>query len=67
MNERKNEWSDRIVKFWETRIKDRLTQFPEYVIDFVFTGAQHEDIWVIELNPFLPTTGKEKKKRRNKK
>jgi len=46
-----------ITHFFEKEAKPRLEgTFSQYVIDFAITGPSFEKIWVIELNPFLPTT-----------
>lgn len=52
--EMKEDLEMKIKKFWEEKIRDKLVlKLKNYVIDFAVVG---DDIWVIELNPFLETT-----------
>jgi hypothetical protein len=56
--EKKDEISERIQTLFNTHIRDKLaTRFSRYIIDFAF-DSKLETIWVIELNPFLVSTGK---------
>jgi len=52
----KDEYCSSILKFFNDELRDRLIQkgFTNYIIDFAITSDR---IWVIELNPFLESTG----------
>ncbi len=55
--ERKQQIEERIRDYFERHVAHRLTNRMEsYIIDFALCGEDLEQIWIIELNPFLETT-----------
>lgn len=55
----KEEIGQRMYKFWQEHIDPHLAEHEKlqsYIVDFALTGDNLEEIWVIELNPFLDTT-----------
>lgn len=48
---------EKILDFFNKNISDRLKdKFPQYIIDFALVGSDLSTIYIIELNPFLPST-----------
>ena len=55
----REEISQRIYKFWEDHIDPQLApneKLQSYIVDFALTGPNFDKVWVVELNPFLPST-----------
>ncbi len=46
---------DLIFNFWTSNIKSKLEDLKEYVIDFAI--IENTRVYLIELNPYFPTTG----------
>eukprot|EP00041_Stephanoeca_diplocostata_P016132 m.314218 g.314218 ORF g.314218 m.314218 type:complete len:397 (+) comp20265_c0_seq5:183-1373(+) len=53
----KHELQHRIQQYFYSDIQERLAPlYDRYVVDFAVTGQHHDQIWVIEINPYLETT-----------
>merc|ERR1712130_593953 len=51
------EIEERLVKYFNTVVKPLLDDtYSNYVIDFALTGDSYEQIYVIELNPYVSST-----------
>jgi len=48
--------ADRIQQFFYSRVEPKLRSLQRYVVDFAVCGPDLQNIWVIELNPFVYTT-----------
>jgi hypothetical protein len=56
--EKQQDILSRINSFFYNEVEPKLREkFDDYVIDFALLGDDLEHPWVIELNPFLYTTG----------
>eukprot|EP00455_Lapot_gusevi_P009699 TRINITY_DN14358_c0_g1_i3.p1 TRINITY_DN14358_c0_g1~~TRINITY_DN14358_c0_g1_i3.p1 ORF type:complete len:344 (-),score=101.32 TRINITY_DN14358_c0_g1_i3:104-1135(-) len=52
----KEELAQKITVFFAEKVVPRLSKFNKYVVDFAVVGPNLDQIYVIELNPFLPST-----------
>eukprot|EP01126_Amoeba_proteus_P036750 TRINITY_DN3755_c0_g1_i26.p1 TRINITY_DN3755_c0_g1~~TRINITY_DN3755_c0_g1_i26.p1 ORF type:complete len:389 (-),score=68.60 TRINITY_DN3755_c0_g1_i26:71-1237(-) len=47
-----------LLNFFTTHVKDQLAQkYTHYVVDYGFEPGSLDRVWVVEVNPFMPTTG----------
>eukprot|EP01124_Arcella_intermedia_P028267 TRINITY_DN5706_c0_g1_i1.p1 TRINITY_DN5706_c0_g1~~TRINITY_DN5706_c0_g1_i1.p1 ORF type:complete len:352 (-),score=88.10 TRINITY_DN5706_c0_g1_i1:21-1076(-) len=46
-----------LLEFFDKKVKEQLApKYKKYVIDYGFEPESLERVWVVEVNPFLPTT-----------
>ena len=55
LNDQKLKISTRLINYCNTNVKEKLTNFNSYIIDFVI--LTNDEIKIIELNPFDKHTG----------
>ena len=54
--QKKDILQQRILDFFDNRIKEKLGKYEGYIVDFAVCGVNLDKIYVIELNPFMSTT-----------